>query len=133
MKEKEKKLWLGMVRVALMVLAVLCFIIFWIPLSLSVTLNMGNATGLTLSVLLFLYGLFLPWVHKILKQWRAHKVLRWLHWGIFGVIGIIAFLVVLESALMIHAASRKPEPGATVVVLGCRVYGERASLSMRGL
>ena len=31
---------------------------------------------------------------------------------------------------MISAANRKPPKNATLIVLGCRVYGERASLSM---
>ena len=39
-------------------------------------------------------------------------------------------MVIVETACMIYAACRKPQENATVVVLGCRVYGERASLSM---
>ena len=119
-----------MFRFLLMALAVLCFVWFAIPLSLSVSLNLGNITGLAVSVLLFLYGLLMPWVHGIFAKWRNHKVLRWLYRGILGVIVIIALLVVVESSCMIVAANKEPEPGATVVVLGCRVYGERASLSM---
>lgn len=133
MKQKQKnngKSYVWMIRILLMVLAVLCFAWFVLPLSLSVSLNLGNATGLFVSVLLFLYGLFLPVVHRIMEKWRTHKVLRWLYRGILSVIALIAVLVVIESACMIHAASREPESGATVVVLGCRVYGERPSLSM---
>ncbi len=122
--------WLWVLRMVLMIIAVLCFIWFALPLTLSVSLNIGNLTGLTVSVLLFFYGLCMPWVHGILAKWRRHKVLRFLHWGILGGIALVALLVVIESACMIAAANKEPEPGATVVVLGCRVYGERASLSM---
>lgn len=130
MGKKNRKGWLGVLRIALMIVAVFCFVWFAIPLSLSVSLNIGNVTGLAVSVLLFFYGLFMPWVHGILAKWRKHKVLRFLRWGILGAIAVVALLVVIESTCMIVAANKEPEPGATVVVLGCRVYGERASLSM---
>ncbi len=39
-------------------------------------------------------------------------------------------LVVIESGFMIAAANKTPTENVTVVVLGCRVYGERPSLSM---
>ena len=119
-----------MFRLLLMVLASLCFVWFAIPLPLSVSLNLGNATGLAVSVLLFLYGLFMPRVHGTIAKWRTHKTLRWLYRGILGVVTLIVALVVVESVCMMIAANKEPEPGATVVVLGCRVYGERASLSM---
>lgn len=129
-KNKDRKGWVSLLRTALMAVGVLCFVWFAIPLTLSVNLNIGNATGLTISVLLVLYGLFLPWVQGILLRWCGHKVLRWLYRGILGVIALIAILVIVESSCMMVAASKEPAPGATVVVLGCRVYGERASLSM---
>lgn len=119
-----------MFRLLLVVFGVICFVWFAIPLFLSVSLNLGNVTGLVVSVLLVLYGVLMPWVHGLLAKWRKHKVLRFLHWGILGIVSLVALLVVIESACMIVAANKKPEPGATVVVLGCRVYGERASLSM---
>ena len=119
-----------MFRRILMILAVLCFLWFALPLSLSVSLNLGNATGLIVSVLLFIYGLFMPRVHDMFAKWRAHKVLRWIYRGVLGISVLIALLVVLETSCMIAAANKKPEAGSTLVVLGCRVYGERASLSM---
>ena len=130
MEKKNRRGWFGALRVVLMVLGVFCFAWFALPLTLSVNLNIGNATGLTMSVLLFLYGLLMPWVHGILLQWRAHKVLKWFYRGILSVMALIVLLVIIESSCMIVAANKEPAPGATVVVLGCRVYGERASLSM---
>lgn len=121
----------GWLRAALMIVAVLCIAWFAVPLTLSVSLNIGNATGLAVSVLLFLYGLFMPRVHGIPATWRTHKTLRWMYRGILGMVALVAVLVVVESACMIAAANKEPDPGATVVVLGCRVYGERPSLSMQ--
>ena len=129
-KNKVGKVWFWVLRMVLMIAAVFCFIWFAMPLTLSVSLNIGNVTGLAVSVLLFFYGLFMPLVHRVMNKWRRHKALRFLHWGILGGIALIALLVVIESTCMIVAANKEPEPGATVVVLGCRVYGERASLSM---
>lgn len=130
MGKKNRRNWFGVLRVVPMVGGVFCFIWFALPLLLSVKLNLGNATGLTLSVVLFLYGLFMPWVHGIFLKWRGHKIIKWLYRGILGVICLIALLVIVESSCMVAAANKEPAPGATVVVLGCRVYGERASLSM---
>lgn len=129
-KKNNRRGWFCVFRIVLVVLGVLCFGWFALPLTLSVNLNIGNATGLTMSVLLVLYGIFMPWVHGTIFQWREHKVLKWLYRGVLAVISVIAFLVVVESTCMIIAASKEPGQGATVVVLGCRVYGERASLSM---
>jgi len=133
MKEKNPRSgrgWSWLLRIVCMVTGVVCFCWFSLPLSLSVSLNIGNLTGLAVSVVVFLYGLLMPWVHGILAKWRVHTVLRWLYRGILGIIAVIALLVVVESACMLAAAKKEAGPGATVVVLGCRVYGERASLSM---
>lgn len=130
MSRMQKKSNLLVARISLMVLAVVFVLWFALPLCLSVSLNLGNATGLTVAVLLFLYALFMPKIHDIMTKWRTHKTLRWLYRGILGMIALIAVLVIVESACMIWAAGKEPAPGATVVVLGCRVYGERASLSM---
>lgn len=130
MGNKRRNIVFVLLRVVLMVVAVICLAWFAIPLSLSVSLNLGNMTGLAVAVLLFLYGLLMPWVNRMMTKWRVHKTLRWLYRGILGILALIVVLVVVESACMLHAAGKKPEPGATVVVLGCRVYGERASLSM---
>lgn len=131
--KRQPKLWLGVVRVLSIIVAVLCLVWFAMPLSLSVSLNIGNATGILLSVLLFFYGLLMPWVHGILTKWRVHncRCFRWLYRGILGGIILVAVLVVVESTCMFVAANKEPEQGATLVVLGCRVYGERPSLSMQ--
>ena len=130
MGKMKRKSWLGVLRILLMVFGIFGFTWFALPLTLSVSINLGNVTGLAVSALLFLYGLFMPWVHCVMYKWRTHKVFCFVHWGILGAIALVVLLVVIESACMIVAANKEPEPGATVVVLGCRVYGERASLSM---
>ena len=72
----------------------------------------------------------MPGIHRCLVKWRAHKVMKWIERIAVTVVCVILGLVVVETSCMIRAASRKPAEDATVVVLGCRVYGKRASLSM---
>lgn len=86
---------------------------------------------MAVTVLLFLYALFLSRVHEGCRHWLVHPVKKWLVRTIFAVMVVIAALVVIESACMIRAAVKTPAENSTVVVLGCRVYGERASLSLK--
>ena len=118
------------VRILLMIISIILFIWFVIPLSLSVSLNLGNVTGLAVSALLFVYGLLMPQIHQCLAKWRMHKVKKWIERIAVIVVCVIAGLVVVETSCMLRAACKKPAEDATVVVLGCRVYGQRASLSM---
>lgn len=117
-------------RITLGIIAVVCFIWFIIPLSLSTSLNIGNATGLTISVLLLLVAIFLPVIQEIIKRWKSHPVKKWFYRTIVMGIGVIVTLVIVESSLMMIAASKSPTENVTVVILGCRVYGENPSLSM---
>lgn len=119
-----------LIRIGLMSVAVIAFIWFLLPLCLSVSLHIGNLTGLVVATLLFFYALFMPAVHRVIVKWKNHKGKKWLVRGFFALIGLIAVLVVIESVCMIAAANKRAEEGATVVVLGCRVYGERASLML---
>ena len=129
-RSKKEQRGFGWIRVGLLIIAVLAFIWFALPLCLAVSLNIGNLTGLAGATILFVYALFMPKVHRLIAEWSRHKVKKWLVRGVFGLIGLIAVLVVIESTCMAVAATKKAEAGATVVVLGCRVYGERASLML---
>lgn len=118
------------IRILMVIIGILCFVWFAIPLSLSVNLNIGNATGLAISSLLIVLGIFLPFVQRLVHKWRSHPVKKWFYRMPIAGACVIAVLVVIESGLMIAAANRTPAENVTVVVLGCRVYGERPSLSM---
>ena len=56
--------------------------------------------------------------------------MKWLLGGCATIVMIIAVLAVAETGCIVHANMRKPAENATAVVLGCRVYGERARLSL---
>lgn len=120
-----------LLRMILGVLGVILVVWFALPLCLSAGLNIGNITGIVLGALLLLYAIFAPRVNMCLNSWRQHHIKKWIFWVLVAVVTVIAVLVVIESACMIRAACRKPDADLTVVVLGCRVYGERASLSLQ--
>ena len=47
---------------------------------------------------------------------------------------LLAFVVitaVIETVLIVKASAKKPQENATLIVLGCKVYGEHASRSLR--
>ena len=114
----------------LFMIALVGLLWFLVPLSLSVSLNIGNATGILVCILLGVYAIWMPKIRRLFGGWLKHRVKRWLVRGLTTIIGIIIVLVIVETGCMISAANKKPSENATLVVLGCRVYGERASLSM---
>lgn len=120
----------GWLRGLLIGIAIVGLIWFLVPLSLSVSLNIGNATGIGVCLLLGMYGIWMPGIHALCRNWAKHPVKRWGLGSIYVLLGLIFTLVIIESCLMVAAAGKKPAENSTLVVLGCRVYGERASLSM---
>ena len=120
-----------MARIILAVISIIVFIWFAVPLSLSVNLSIGNMTGITVCIMLFVYALFMPHIHQIFSVWKLHKIKKWIYRGIIALIILIISLVIIETACIVRAINNKPESDATVVILGCRVYGERPSLSMQ--
>lgn len=120
-----------LLRILLGIISILILIWFVVPLCLSVNLNIGNMTGISVCVFLLLYAVFMPHIHKILVAWKIHKTKKWLYRVLLTFFITIIGLVIVESSCMIRAAYKEPESGSTVIVLGCRVYGERASLSMQ--
>lgn len=107
------------------------FLWFLLPLFSHRIFNIGNATGLLVSAALFALGRWQEfWVQRIV-QWGRFSGGRLLL-GAFAVCLILGVgIVLLESVLVFGAAVRKPKANAPLLVLGCRVYGERASRSLR--
>ena len=124
------KIWNVIVRLLLFLFGAASFSVFFLPVLRRRILNIGNAVGIVLCVCLILYALFLPSVHRWIHtfwQKRIGKIIL----GIFAA-GMIAgvVLVIVMTTLMIRAASTKPDSNATVVVLGCKAYGERPSITL---
>lgn len=108
----------------------LIFVWFALPSCLSSSLNIGNMTGMAIAALIFLYAVLTPRIHAVVSVWKKHRIKKWLYRAAILVLVAIIALAVVETICMIRAAGKKPDEEDTVVVLGCRVYGERASLSL---
>lgn len=127
---KGKTVKSRMIRMILAVAGVIVFLWFLLPFVVAGILNIGNLTGMLVSALFVLYMIFLPMVHEWIKNaWSAGKM-RWLLVGGSVFIAGIALIAMVETACMVSSNMKKPAEDATAVVLGCRVYGERASLSL---
>lgn len=117
-------------RFAGVVIGVIVFLWFLLPLIVAGIVNIGNATGMAVSILFTIYMTFLPVIHEWIRnawkngKWKAALI------GVGSILVGIALLAVIETGCIIRANLKAPSENATAVVLGCRVYGERASLSL---
>lgn len=118
------------VQIILTIIGIIFLAWFVLPLALSASLNIGNLTGIAIAVLLLLYAVFLPKVHRFIAVLRIHSAGKWFCGAVLALLLLIAGLAIAESACMMIAANKAPEENATVIVLGCRVYGENPSLAM---
>ena len=117
-------------RFAGVVIGTIAFLWFLLPFLVSGVLNIGNMTGIVVSLFFAIYMGFMPIVHDCIRDmWKKHSM-RWLVCGCATAIAVIAVLAMVETGCIIHANMKKPAENATAVVLGCRVYGERPSLSL---
>ena len=124
------KVWNIIIRLLLFLFGAASFSVFFLPVLRRRILNIGNTVGLVFCICVILYALFQPTVHRLLRvcwQKRIGKIiLSILAAGIL--LGIA--LVIVMTILMIKAANTKPASNATVIVLGCKVYGERPSITL---
>lgn len=113
-----------------MILGMVFFLWFSLPLLRASSLHIGIATGLGLSLLLFLLGLCLPQVKALLQKLWKRRMGKALLALLLTFVLAVAALAAAGTGCMIAAACRAPQQESTVIVLGCRVYGERASIML---
>lgn len=103
---------------------------FVIPFLTRHILNIGNLAGLAVCTILVLYAIFMPKIHRWIRLfWQrttGRIILSVFAAGLFAALA----LVVVMTILMVRAARTEPSENATVVVLGCKAYGERPSLTL---
>lgn len=117
-------------RTALMSLSVFFAVWFTIPVIFSGIVNIGNVTGIVLFVLLFIAFLKSDALSGLFSKLRSKKSGKVLLSIAAVIVSAVIIVAGVETVFMVSAAVRPPEPQATVVVLGCRVYGERPSRMM---
>ncbi len=118
------------VRFVGVVIGTIAFLWFLLPFLVSGVLNIGNMTGLVVSLFFTIYMGFMPIVHDCIRDLWKKQGMRWVIGGCAAILATIALLAVIETGCMVSACMKKPAENATAVVLGCRVYGERPSLSL---
>lgn len=118
-------------RILLSIIGITGVTWFSLPFISNRILNIGNASGICIFLLIFVYGIFFKKLnHLIASIWKyiGGKIVLSL---ILAFISICFVIVITESFLIIKANSTTPENGATVIVLGCKVRGDKASLMLR--
>ncbi|MBQ3939594.1 MAG: YdcF family protein [Oscillospiraceae bacterium] len=117
----------AILRALLLTASLAGILLFFLPMTAHI-INIGNCFGLAVSVLLLLYGLFLPQCHTTVRTaWgsKAGKILLSAA-GLLAAAGILCCAVL--SILMIRAAHKKPaEKPQALIVLGCKVNGSTPS------
>ena len=107
--------------------------LFILPVFTGRIVNIGNMTGLAVSLFFLLYGIFRTHIHAMLAAgWSAGGVCR-----AAIILGAAAGSAILVTALVltcmiVRAALKKPAEDANVVVLGCEVKGEQPSRMLTG-
>jgi len=119
------------VRIICIILGIVILLWFLIPVPLTGTVNVGTVTGAGIGLLLLIYGIFQPGIHKLAAAGWKTTGGRIVEIVLLAIAGIILALAVACSVAMIAGASGTPKPDSTVIVLGARVYGDRVSRSMK--
>ena len=103
---------------------------FLIPVFTSVGWKIGNVTGFAFFAVLLLYGIFFNRVNRFLKELWKKKGGKVLEILAAVLLAAVLSLAAVTYGCMLHATNVKPAPGATAVVLGCKVNGTVPSLTL---
>lgn len=105
-------------------LSVVVLVWSWMPL-----IN-GIANGVVFIPTLMVAALWL-WLWKIppMKEWKGWRKGMWM--ACMALACVLAVTAGVISVLMVNAAATSPQEGATVIVLGSKIYNDRPSRMMR--
>ncbi len=117
-------------RKALLIICGAFAVWFIIPIAFSGIVNIGNLTGIAVFGALFLGIFFFDRVSGFISKLKSKKAGKAALSLVCIVLTAVIALTAVETVLMVGATFKSPEPSSTVVVLGCRVYGERPSRMM---
>ncbi len=129
-KRKKKMIKLPYIRLLLIVFSLLGILYFLLPFLYGRIVNLGNVTGILVLLLIMGYGLFMPGIYGFIRKTRKKKVGRVVLTAAGVLAGLVILLAGIETGCMIHAATKAPAEDATLVVLGCRTYGDRPSIML---
>lgn len=118
----------NMIKAIFLIIGIIGFI--WFFISVPGAINIGNITGMIVCSLIILYSIRMPyinnWIFKLWEKSIGKIFLIFIGTIAAAIIGLVLFI----TGCMITAANKQVSENATVVVLGCKVNGERASLML---
>ncbi len=119
------------IRIIIAVLLVFSAIHFMTPM-LSAIVNIGNITGVAVSVILFFMVVFRGTFAQMFSRMLTHKGGRIFLFTAGGIACIALIAAVVISCFMVKAMNDKPKNSqTTVVVLGCQINGETPSRMLK--
>ena len=105
-------------------------VIFIAPMIMYGIVNIGNSTGVAMFGLLLAYACFMNKVNSLIVLLWSNIVARIAMCTVGIAVIVIAMFVIAESICMVYAANKQPGEDVTLIVLGCKVDGERATLML---
>ena len=117
-------------RAAVVLVAVYGFWVFLQPLTIAGILNVGNAVGMGVCVLLAGVALAWPRVVRFVSALVKRRSGRLAVGAVAVVVGLGVVWCGVLSARMASRMFAEPDAPATVVVLGCKVEGDRPSVAL---
>lgn len=119
-----------MLQIILIAVGAVFVIWFLIPGFSSGRFNIGSVTGAAVFAAVLLYGIFFGYVNRFLSylwQFTAGKVIE----IIVGIcLAAILALACASMACILSASGKTAASGLNVIVLGCRVKGDKPSLML---
>lgn len=117
-------------RTLFFLISFLCFCWLLLPFLFHGILNIGNLTGLAVFFFGMVFAVFYhPFCLFIKKLW-GRKVWKAILGAAGGLGALVVVLTLVLSVCMAKEALNRPKEPSTVIVLGCRVYGEDPSLML---
>ena len=118
-------------HVLLFFIGILFCIWFLMPFFTKRILNPGNVTGLIFSVLLMIYGIFPRQIRQGMTAALAQPGFSRLLCALFlALLALTCLLFLINACRILSAIKAHPRQSCTLIVLGCKVYGTKASLML---
>ena len=118
-------------HVLLFFIGILFCIWFLMPFFTKRILNPGNVTGLIFSVLLMIYGIFPRQIRQGMTVALAQPGFSRLLCALFlALLALTCLLFLINACRILSAIKAHPRQSCTLIVLGCKVYGTKASLML---
>ena len=118
-------------RTILTVSGLVIFAWFLIPACATGTFHIGTWTGMIIGLIFTVYGIFAPQVNSFIGNIWKHIAGKIVLIIIMLAVAAILVLAALTTTCMIRGRNKAPEANATVIVLGCRVYDDHLSITLK--